>query len=327
MSPVQTDAVMGDRDGLTAPDRRAAPVIRQNPLEAEGRRIGRLLTMPAQLLLLFIFLFPTVMVVYLSLTDWSPFTGKSWIYAYRYWYGLGNYADLLVDSRFWESLWRTVLIMVIAVPAQFILGFGLAILFTGTLFGKRVLYTVLLTPMMVVPAVAGYMFFMLFQSNGPINDLLSSLLGMDISVAWLSRPNLAMIAVIITEVWQWTPLMFLILLAGLTAMPQDQIMAADMLGASWGQVFWRIVLPRMRGVIVIALALRFVECFKIFDTLFIMTGGGPGVSTETISVFMYKVTFLDLKWSYVSAIGLVVVVALSVLAVLGMKRIAAAAQH
>jgi multiple sugar transport system permease protein len=174
--------------------------------------------------------------------------------------------------------------------------------------------------MMVVPAVAGYMFFLLFQSGGPVNGILSALTGHTVAIAWLSDPTLALIA----DIWQWTPLMFLILLAGLVGVPDDQVKAATLLGANAWQRFLTIVLPKMKTIIIIALAIRIIENFKIFDTLYIMTGGGPGVATETISVYIYKVTTQDLLWSYVAAIALAILVVLSVVAVLAMKRMAAA---
>jgi multiple sugar transport system permease protein len=173
---------------------------------------------------------------------------------------------------------------------------------------------------MVVPAVAGYMFFMLFQSGGPVNDILSTLSGTPVKLAWLSSPGTALIAVMIADIWQWTPLMFLILLAGLVGVPDDQMKAATLLGASWWQRFRTIVLPKMKTIIIIALAIRVIENFKIFDTLFIMTGGGPGVATETISVYIYKVTQQDLIWGYVAAIALVILITLSILVSLAISR-------
>jgi multiple sugar transport system permease protein len=200
---------------------------------------------------------------------------------------------------------------------QFLIGLGLATLFVDRFPGKTVFYTILLTPMMVVPAVVGYMFFIMFQQAGPINDLIARVIGGPVEINWLSDVNLAMVAVMIAEIWEWTPLMFLILLAGLSGVPEDQMRAARLLGANGWQRFWRIALPRMRTVIIIALVLRTVECLKVFDTLFIMTLGGPGVATESISLYIYKRTFQDLEWSYVAAIGLFILVALSVLAGIG----------
>ncbi|ESY16984.1 sugar ABC transporter permease [Mesorhizobium sp. M0999] len=293
-------------------------------LRDEGARLGFRLTLPAQILVLFISVFPLLMQLYISVTDWSPLSGLGWWNAWEMWNSFANYTDLAADARFWSALRRTAIVMVVCVPVEFLLGLALATLFADDFPGKRILYSILLMPMMVVPAVAGYMFFMLFQSGGPLNDILSALSGSRVTIAWLSDPTLALIAVIIADIWQWTPLMFLILLAGLVGVPQDQIKAATLLGANAWQRFVTIVLPKMKTIIIIALAIRVIENFKIFDTLYIMTGGGPGVATETISVYIYKVTTQDLIWGYVAAIALAILVVLSIVAVLAMKRMARA---
>ncbi|MEW9837424.1 carbohydrate ABC transporter permease [Mesorhizobium marinum] len=290
----------------------------------DAARLGFRLTLPAQILVLFIAVFPLVMQLYISLTDWSPLDGTGWWMAWESWNNFYNYPDLMADNRFWSALWRTFVVMIVCVPVQFLLGLGLATLFADNFPGKRIFYSILLMPMMVVPAVAGYMFFMLFQSGGPVNDVLSTVLGTRVSVAWLSDPTLALIAVMIADIWQWTPLMFLILLAGLVGVPEDQMKAATLLGANAWQRFVTIVLPKMKTIIIIALAIRVIENFKIFDTLYIMTGGGPGVATETISVYIYKLTTQDLIWGYVAAIALAILVVLSIVTVFAMKRMAAA---
>jgi multiple sugar transport system permease protein len=290
----------------------------------QAARLGFKLTLPAQILVLFISLFPMLMQIYISLTDWSPLSGVNWWMAYGLWNNFANYFDLLGDGRFWGALGRTALVMAVCVPAEFLLGLALATLFADEFRGKKIFYSILLMPMMVVPAVAGYMFYMLFQSTGPINNLLSAITGGHVALAWLSQPKLAMIAVMIADIWQWTPLMFLILLAGLAGVPEDQIKAATLLGANAWQRFVTIVIPRMKTIMIIALAIRMIENFKIFDTLYIMTGGGPGTATETISVYFYEVTTQDLIWGYVAALALFILIVLSVLAVFAMKRMAAA---
>lgn len=288
------------------------------PAPRRKTRLGLWLTLPAQLLILFVAVFPLLMQLYLSFTDWTPLTGRPWTRAYELWIGFWNFSDLMQDSRFFGALWRTFIVVIVAVPAEFLLGLGLATLFMQDFRGKRVLYSTMLVPMMIVPAVAGYMFFLLFQSDGPINGLLSSLSGYNVQIRWLTDPDLAIFAVIIADVWQWTPLMFLILLAGLLGVPREQLTAATLLGAGPWQRFRTIVLPKIKVIIVIALAIRVIEVFKIFDTLFIMTAGGPGTATETISVFFYKIMTLELAWSYVAAAGLVVLIGLTVLAVVAM---------
>jgi multiple sugar transport system permease protein len=288
----------------------------------ESAKLGFRLTLPAQVLVLFISVFPLLMQLYISLTDWSPLSGLSWTEAWSMWNTFANYSDLLHDSRLWAALGRTALVMAVCVPVEFLLGLGLATLFMDDFPGKRIAYSILIMPMMVVPAVAGYMFFMLFQSGGPVNDILSHLVGHPVTLAWLSDPKLALLAVMSADIWQWTPLMFLILLAGMVGVPEDQIRAATLLGAGPVQRFRTIVLPRMKTIIGIALAIRVIECFKIFDTLFIMTGGGPGVATETISVYIYKIATQDLIWGYVAAIALAILIVLSIACVWALKRMA-----
>ncbi|WP_308917014.1 sugar ABC transporter permease [Jannaschia sp. LMIT008] len=311
---------MTDTTGRTLPAADPAAVARTAVRDAKdagggtSTRLGTWLTLPAQLLILFVAVFPLLMQLYLSFTDWTPLSGRNWTEAYTLWAGTWNYEDVFADDRFWGALGRTLLIVVVAVPVEFLLGLGLATLFMDEFPGKRVLYSIMLVPMMIVPAVAGYMFYLLFQSDGPINGLLSAISGQDVAIRWLTDPDLAIVAVMIADIWQWTPLMFLILLAGLLGVPQDQLKAATLLGAGPWQRFRTIVLPKIKTIIVIALAIRVIEIFKIFDTLFIMTAGGPGVATETISVFFYKIMTLELAWSYVAAAGLVVLVGLSVVA-------------
>ena len=293
-------------------------------LTEQGVKLGKWMTLPTQLLLVFIFAFPGLMIIYVSLSWWGPLDGVPWYYAYESLNWFGNYIELFEDERLWGSIWRTLLIMAVAVPVEFFLGLGLAILFVDEFRLKRVLYSIVLMPMMVVPAVAGYMFYILFQSNGPINQLISLITGFEVDLVWLSDPDNAFIAIMVADIWQWTPLMFLILLAGLLGVPEDQLKAATLLGASWGQKFLRIALPKMRIVIVIALVIRAVEAFKLFDVMYVMTKGGPGVATETISVYIYKVTFLELEWSYVSAIGFMVLIFLTILGAIGIAILSSA---
>ena len=159
-------------NALAKPAEAIAPLaeaVDESPRNAS--RLGLWLTLPAQALLLFIVLFPLLMVLYISLTDWTPLVGKPWYSAWLYWNSFDNYTDVVTNGRFWSALERTGVIMIVCVPLELVLGLGLALLFVDEFSGKRVFYSILLMPMMVVPAVAGYMFYMLFQSGGPINGL------------------------------------------------------------------------------------------------------------------------------------------------------------
>jgi len=279
-------------------------------------RIGTLATLPAQLLLVFIIAFPTVVTVYISLTWWTPLDGTSWLEAYESWQWFDNYVEIFSDRNLGNALWVTLKIVAIAVFLEFVLGFGLAVLFVERFVAKPVYYALLLLPMMVVPAVSGYMFLILFQSTGPVNQFISWITGEPFQLVWFTDSFWAQVVVIVADVWQWTPMMFLILLAGLLGVPEDQVKAARLLGANWAQILWRISLPRIKGVIAIAIGIRVIESLKLFDVMYIMTKGGPGTATQTISLYIYKRTYGDLEWAYVAALGLTIVIAMSLAAVL-----------
>jgi multiple sugar transport system permease protein len=289
-----------------------------NRVARDKDKLGFWFILPIFILLLFIVVFPLLMQLYLSFTWWTPLEGTPWYMAWESFNWGEYYLQMVMDSRFWGALWRTVLIMIVAVPAQFFLGLALAYLFVEQFPGRKLFYSIMLTPMMIVPAVVGLMFFLLFQGTGPVN----AHLGLSPEFSWLTDTNRAMISVIIADIWQWTPLMFLILLAGMLGVPSDQLLAAKLLGGSSWQNFLKIILPRMKSVIAIAVVLRAVECFKIFDLAFIMTKGGPGVQTETISLFLYKQTFGELEWAYVAAIGLTILIVLSIIAAQGLAYMA-----
>ncbi len=283
---------------------------------ADPKRLGFWMILPTVVLLLFIVVFPLLMQLYLSVTTWSPLDGVPWYRAYEGFAWLEQFWRLLTDPELWGAIGRTLLIMLAAIPVEFFAGLGLATLFVDHFPARKLFYSILLTPMMVVPAVAGLMFYLCFQGTGPINDHL----GLATSFSWLTDPDRAIVTIIIADIWQWTPLMFLILLAGMLGVPTDQLLAARLLGASEWQIFRRIVLPRMKKVIWIVLALRIVESFKIFDVINVMTKGGPGVQTETVSMYLYRLTFGDYEWGYVAAIGLAILFALSVIAAQMLKR-------
>lgn len=279
-------------------------------------RIGLFATLPAQLLLIFIIAFPTVVTIYISLTWWTPLDGTSWLEAHESWQWFDNYVEIFSDAKLGSALWLTLTIVAISVFAEFLLGFGLAVLFVERFVAKPLYYALLLLPMMVVPAVSGYMFLILFQSTGPVNQFISWLTGEPFQLVYFTDAFWSQVVVIIAEVWQWTPMMFLILLAGLLGVPEDQVKAARLLGANWAQILWRISLPRIKGVIAIAIGIRVIESLKLFDVMYIMTKGGPGTSTQTLSLYIYKRTYGDLEWAYVAALGLTIVIAMSLAAAL-----------
>lgn len=290
--------------------------------ERRNRSLGRKLVLPGQLLLVLLVAFPVAMEVYIAFTTWTPTTGTDWYLAYRDWTWFSNFADGITSSSFLAALLRTFVITVVAVGIEFVLGFALALLFVERFPGKRLLTVLLLVPMMIVPAVSGFVFFLMLRSEGPVNQLLSYIVPGDVSLNWLSSPTLAPISVTIVDIWQWTPLMFLILMAGLLAIPQDQLAAAEILGASRWQRLRRVILPSMKQIIVIALIIRGMEAFKIFDAAWLLTQGGPGEASSTISVKLYRDAFLSSNWSYVAALAIIVLAIVSLIASQAVKPLA-----
>lgn len=265
------------------------------------------LILPAQLTLLAVVLVPTLIILWLSVTDWQPTSGVPW-YAAEF-IGLYNFQDLYFDRRFIEALLRTLAVVGICVGLEFLIALGLALLFLEEWPWRRFAIGVLILPMMVVPVDAANAFFMLFNDRGPVNHIISLVLGHPFTYAWLADPDWALVPIILAEVWQWTPLMFLLVLAGLTNLPRNQIRAAISLGASPVRILFRIMLPLAAPVLVLALLIRSVETFKIFDAVYILTRGGPGASTESLSMFMYNGAFVYFRIGYIAAAALLVLAA------------------
>jgi multiple sugar transport system permease protein len=290
---------------------------------AAERSLGRLLILPGVALLLLLVTFPLIVEIYISLTTWTPLSGIPWYRAYEEWTWFSNFGDALTDTSFLAALVRTAVITVAAVGIQFALGFALALLFAEQFPLRRVATVLMLVPMMIVPAVSGFIFFLLLQRTGPVNELLSFIVPGDVTSDWLADPMLAPIAVILVDVWQWTPLMFLILLSGLLAVPEEQMNAARILGASWWQRLRMVALPIMKPIIIIALIIRGMEAFKIFDAAWLLTQGGPGEASSTISVKLYREAFLSAQWSSVAAMAILVMIAVSIIASQAVKPLQA----
>lgn len=278
------------------------------PTSGKGGRfpLGRFLLLPGQIISLAVLVVPLLVAFYMSFTDWSPTRGSLTSAGFV---GFENYAELLIyDRRFIEAALRTILLSVVCLSLEFVLGLGLAVLFLRRFRGKSVLFSAILTPMMILPVVVGYTFWMLFQSNGPINQIIILFLGEAAAPEWFRSAPLAMTTVIVTEVWHWTPLFFLILLSGLNAVPENPVRAATILGASPRQIFWQVVLPMLKPVIVVAFVIRSMEIIKLFDEVFMLTRGGPGSSTETISLYIYKLAFNDFQLAYGAAAAFLVLI-------------------
>ena len=262
--------------------------------------------LPAQAALLAMVLVPTLMILWLCVTAWQPTSGIPWYEAEFIWFW--NFYDLYFDSRFISAVLRTFIVVAVCVSFELVIALSLALLFLDEWPWRRLAVSVIILPMMIVPVDAANAFFMLFNARGPINFLLSEALGRQFAYAWLADPQWALVPIMLAEIWQWTPLMFLLMLAGLMNLPENQVRAAVALGASPARIFFRIMLPLLAPVIVIAVLIRSIETFKIFDPIYILTRGGPGAATESISMFMYNGAFVFFRIGYIAAAALLVLI-------------------
>lgn len=276
------------------------------------------MVLPIQLAFNVLGLTPLVLCAYLSLISWSPARIPNWWDAPSA--GANNFTLFLTDPLFLGAVGRTLLIVAVSVVAEFAIGFLLAYLFLEDFFFKRNFITLLIIPMMVAPVINGYQWFLSLQPFGAINSILESLSGTRVTLAWLSAPTLAPITIIVADIWQWTPFVFLVLLSGMMALPQDPIDAARVLGASGWQILRRIIIPLLKPLIILVLMLRGIEAFKMFDTIWIMTGGGPGYLTQTLTMFIYEESFRHMRISYNAAISLAVWVIMLVITYQFIKR-------
>jgi len=273
------------------------------PLPRLGRiASGWAFVLPAVLVLLLLNTFPLIYSLALSFSQVSTDTGLSFGHA-----TLGNWRILLHDDNFWTSLQFTAIFTVIAVPAEYVIGFGLALLLRDHIAGGGFFRVLFVIPMMLAPVTIGFMWRMLYDpSNGPIDAVLRGLhLG---SPGWLSGSHLAVVSVVLMDVWEWTPLLFLLLLAGLQGIPDEVLDAARIDGANGLQTIMRIVFPIVGPVSVMAIFLRMIDCFGVFGQIFLLTGGGPGTATTSTTLFAFFQGFQTFNLSYGATISLALLV-------------------
>ncbi|MGB8434800.1 MAG: sugar ABC transporter permease [Burkholderiales bacterium] len=254
-----------------------------------------------------VIIIPFLLMVYISFLKWRA--NRPFEQAFLS--GFDNYAQVLTAPGFWAALGRTFYFAGCAVTLELVLGFVLAMLVARTVRGKGVYITILLIPMMIVPVVVGYNFTMLYIDSGPINQLLAPFLepfGINPRIRWLSSPTAAQWSVILSDVWQWTSLTFLIFLSGFSALPKQLINAARVMGASPWQIFWRVELPLLKPAIVIAVVIRSMEALKLFDPVVLLTAGGPGTSTQTIAFYLWEQVWVFNKFSFGAAASILLLI-------------------
>ncbi len=227
--------------------------------------------------------------------------------------GLRNFEKILSDRLFWSSLGVTAWFIAGVVFVQFPAGFGLAVLLNRLRRHQDLLATLLLVPTIISTSVAGFQWVQLFNYQfGPLNYILG-LLHLP-QPTWTANPALALPCLMFVDFWQWTPFMTLLLFAGLRSLPSSVIDAARVDGSTGWQIVWRIYLPLLRPVIGIAVILRILMAFKLFDIIYVLTAGGPGTVTENLAFYTYVQGFRYFNMGYAAALSILQLIAVAILA-------------
>lgn len=271
---------------------------------------------PSIFVLLLIGVFPLVYLLVVS------FQGITMIDNDTSFQGVVNYAALFGDTRLWEALLHTLLFTAIALPLELILGLLMAQLFIDHLPGRQIFVALLVLPVVIAPIVSGATWSLMFDNRfGPINQVIGWITGEEATLLWTISPDLVYVAILSAEVWQWTPFMFLLLLAALSAVDKSQLEAASIDGAGYWRIFFRIVLPAIWPVMAVAILIRGLDLFRLFDVVWALTRGGPGTMTETISIFAYVKGFQQFETSYTAAVALLIIIMLSFVVILALRRV------
>ena len=267
---------------------------------------------PGLFVLIGILIFPIIFTIRLSLSGWNSYTPE------MNFIGITNYIRLFTDDpRFWESFFRLSFLSVTTVILQYVIGFALAMMVWREIKFKRFFRVIFLVPMMTTPVIMTVIWRTFFhESLGPVNDLLGGL-GVK-PILWLSDPVIAKFTVIIVEVWQWTPFMFLLLLAGLLSLPKEPFLAAAIDGASSFRKFVYVTFPLMAPISIGAIIIRLIEASKIMDTVFVLTSGGPGTATETSSFYIYIKGLREFQMGYAATLSftylVIMIISLTIIA-------------
>ena len=308
---MRTDAPSVPAGGVASatPNRPVSSPRRRSP--ALRKAFPYLLLAPAMIYLLAITLYPGLFAIYQSLfvvkfLDWT-------------WTGLGNYSQILQDREFWAALGNTALIGGISLTLQTAIALTLAYFaYRDPLIrGWRIIF---LMPMLFMPSAVAFIWKLAFNDGRVISDLLMSVGLVDGNVDWLASVWLARMTLIVADVWQWTPFLFIIFVAALQGQDQEIEEAARLDGASWPKIFWNISLPMMRPVIVVAVTLRGIDITTMFTNVFVMTQGTPGGATETMSYFIYRQGFRMFNFGYASAASVLMLILTIIIAQTVVKR-------
>ncbi|NOU88389.1 ABC transporter permease subunit [Paenibacillus sp. LMG 31460] len=285
------------------------------------RNLKWIYTMPAVLFVLLMMVFPILYTLRISFYEWDMSAVQS-----PKWVGLMNYTALLSDQRFWHSVGATFYFTFAALVFETVLGIAIALLLYRDFRGKNAAKTLFLLPMVATPVAMGLVWLLIYEPTiGVANELLR-FLGLK-PLLWLASPDQVIPSLVIIDVWEWTPMITLIVMAGLSTIPSEPYEAADVDGATAWKKFWHITLPLLRPTIIVAVMLRLIDVLKTFDIIYGTTQGGPNFASETLNVYGYTLGFQYFKLGTASSllmIFFVLVMALTLAMIWVRKRLEAA---
>ncbi|MBW2059076.1 MAG: sugar ABC transporter permease [Deltaproteobacteria bacterium] len=272
------------------------------PTRKKKKSKGYLLIWPAfAFVLFFLIIYPFGYNVYQSFFEYSMLTDTS-----RF-VGFGNYIGLFTKIDYLRSLWTGGLIAVVSLAIETVLGLAIAIVLNQKFKGRVVARILLILPLGTIPVINGYMFNVLFFPNASVVDHILNFLGLVHGpIPWLQDPTLARIVIILLDVWQWTSFMIIILLAGLSAIPESSYELARLDNMSKWTTFWRITLPKIKFPLALAMLIRGMDLLKFFDGVFALTKGGPQSATETVSFYIFRTGFRTFNIGFASAASVIV---------------------
>ncbi|CAN7645437.1 sugar ABC transporter permease [Phyllobacterium sp. LjRoot231] len=252
---------------------------------------------PALVIVVAVIVFPWVFTLWMSVNEWHLGGEKSFV-------GFANFARLAGDARFWQSMWHTVVYTVLSVVAPLFLGTIAALVFDSKLPMRGLLRGIFVMPMMATPVAVALVWTMMYHPQLGVLNYLLSLVGIG-PQEWIFNQSTVIPSLVLVETWQWTPLVMLIVLGGLAAMPRDPFESAEIDGANGWQKFRYITFPMILPFMMVAVIIRSIDALKSFDIIFAMTQGGPGTASETINIYLYNVAFAYYDIGYGSAIAVV----------------------
>jgi multiple sugar transport system permease protein len=268
-----------------------------------------ILLFPSLLVLAFLAFYPLLYNLILSVYNWSLSKGFEDLIWFK------KYISLFTSFEFWNSLKITVLFTIITVTIELILGFGIALMLNYKFLKyKKIFRSLFMIPMILSPVIVGSLWRMMYDPKyGVINYIFHDVLKLMPDIVWLGKGTTAFIAIMIADIWYTTPLMILILLAGLESLPDQPFESAKIDGANNIQLFTKITLPLMKPFIAIALLLRIIDAIRVFDLPWIMTMGGPGTSNQTMSILTYLKGFKYLKINDAAALAIVFIIIIALI--------------